>query len=192
MSTVKYDIVLSGVGGQGVLSVAAIIARGAMMDGLNVKQSEVHGMAQRGGAVLSHLRISSGEIASDLIASGRADMILSMEPLECLRYLDFLAAGGVIVTSSVPVENIPNYPDIAAVLGRIEAIPVKTILLDSKNLAKEAGSIKSSNMVMVGAASGHLPVKPDSLKKAMDELFAGKGTEIVDMNLKAFALGAQV
>ena len=187
----KYDIILAGVGGQGVLSVAAIIARGAMIDGLKVRQSEVHGMAQRGGAVLSHLRISDSEIFGDLVPRGGADLILSMEPLESLRYVDYLAPKGRIVTSKNPVENIPNYPDLQKINNSIEEID-GAVLLDDKDYARQAGAARASNMVMVGAAAPLLPIKQESLLSAISDLFASKGEDIIETNRKAFNLGASV
>ena len=184
----KYDIILCGVGGQGVLSLAAAIALGAMKEGLNVRQSEVHGMAQRGGAVLANLRMSDEEIAGDLIGKGRADMLLSMEPLESLRYVDYLSQGGVLLTASNPFENIPNYPALEEVLKNIRALP-KHRVIDAKALAKEAEAPQAVNMVMVGAASKELPLKQRTLEEAMEELFSKKGEGVVEKNKKAFSLG---
>ena len=184
----KYDIILAGVGGQGVLSLAAIIATGAMKDGLKVRQSEVHGMAQRGGAVLSHMRISDREIASDLVAKGTASLIISMEPLEVGRYVDFLSPEGSIVTASEPVINIPDYPELESVYKKLKKYPDVKIV-DSASLAKEAGSSRATNMVIIGAASEKLPVKAETLKEAIKDLFAAKGQDVVDANIKAFDLG---
>lgn len=186
----KYDIILAGVGGQGVLSVAAIIARGAMMDGLKVRQSEVHGMAQRGGAVLSHLRISDKTIPGDLVPKGRADLILSMEPLEALRYTDYLKETGAVVTSGNPVVNIPNYPDLERVIAQVKDLPAARVV-DDKALAKEAGNLRGTNMVIVGAAAEKLPIKKDTLLRAIEELFGAKGADIVASNRRAFELGAR-
>jgi len=183
------DIILSGVGGQGVLSVAAIIAQAAMMDGLEVRQSEVHGMSQRGGAVLSHLRISDSTIPGDLVPKASADIILSMEPLEALRYVDYLSPGGVCITSGEQVVNIPDYPDIKGVLEAVRKLP-KHHIVDTKALAKEAGSPKAANIVMAGAASAYLPLEKETIEGAVEILFASKGQDIIDMNLKAFRLGA--
>src|SRR5512138_2857743 len=119
----KYDIILAGVGGQGVLSVSAIIASSAMKEGLAVKQSEVHGMSQRGGAVLANLRLSDRPIASDLISLGAASMILSMEPLESLRYLPYLNPAGTIITASDPMVNIADYPALDGLLASIRTLP---------------------------------------------------------------------
>ena len=185
----KYDIILSGVGGQGVLSLAAVIASAAAEAGFNVRQSEVHGMAQRGGAVMAHMRISDGEIYSDLIARGSADMVLSMEPLESLRYLPWLSESGLLVTSAGPVVNIPNYPELDEVHAAVNALP-NVRLVNDTDIAKEAGSARAGNMVIVGAASPHLPVSMDDLKKAVSKLFARKGEEIIKINFKALELGA--
>jgi indolepyruvate ferredoxin oxidoreductase beta subunit len=186
----KYDIILAGVGGQGVLSLASIIATGAMKDGLHVRQSEVHGMAQRGGAVLAHMRISDKEISSDLVAKGTASLIISMEPLEVNRYVDFLAPDGGIVTASEPFINISNYPEIESVYDKLKKYPDIKIV-ESAALAKKAGSSRATNMVIIGAASGKLPVKTESLKKAIADIFGAKGQKIVDINIKAFDLGAE-
>ena len=187
----KFDIVLAGVGGQGVLSLSSIIASGAMKEGLYVKQSEVHGMAQRGGAVLANLRLSDKPIASDLIPSGSAAMILSMEPLESLRYLSFLRPDGALITSTTPVINIPDYPDLNELLGKIRSVP-GAILVESDRLAKAAGSARAANMVMVGAASHLLPVKVETMEHYIESVFKRKGDQIVEANLKAFRAGREV
>lgn len=181
----KYDIVLAGVGGQGVLSLAAILARSAMIDGLEVRQSEVHGMAQRGGAVSAHLRLSDAPIAGDLIPSGGADMILAMEPLESLRYLSFLEPGGIVVSASESFVNIPDYPDMEAVLGAIRALP-RSILVDAAEIAKQAGSARAVNMALAGAASLMVPIHLGSLERGIEELFGGKGPDIAAANRRAF------
>jgi indolepyruvate ferredoxin oxidoreductase, beta subunit len=186
----KCDIILSGVGGQGVLSVSAIIASSAMREGLAVKQSEVHGMSQRGGAVLANLRIADGPIASDLIPRGTAAMILSMEPLESLRYLEFLAPGGTLVTATSPVTNIPDYPVLDGLLDQIRRLP-NAILVDADRLARLAGSARATNMVMVGAASHLLPVPYATLEHFVRTQFAAKGERVVDTNLKALAAGRE-
>ena len=186
----KIDIILSGVGGQGVLSVGAIVSMAAMKEGLKVRQSEVHGMAQRGGAVLAHLRISSGVIECDLIPRGGADVVLSMEPLEALRYLEYLRPEGALVTASEPFENIPDYPEIEKIHEAVKA-QVNANLIDAKKLAKEAGAMRAVNMVLVGALSVNLPLKPESIEDAIREKFIAKGEAIVETNLKAFALGRE-
>lgn len=184
----KQDIILAGVGGQGILSIAFVIDNAALKQGLEFKQAEVHGMAQRGGAVQSHLRISDRPVFSDLIPKGAADMILSVEPMECLRYLDYLTPDGIVVTSRSPFINIPDYPDMAKVLGAFETVANK-VLVDSDKLAKEAGSPKTQNIVMLGAASPHLILEEANLKEFIRVLFAPRGEKMVDINLKAFDLG---
>ncbi len=184
----KYDVILAGVGGQGVLSVAACIATGAMKAGLAVRQSEVHGMAQRGGAVQAHLRLADRPIASDLVPRGAADMILGMDPLESLRFLSYLAPEGVLVSSSEPFVNIPDYPAIEALLEAVRRLP-RHRLVEAAALAREVGSARAANMVLVGAASEFLPVGRSVLEQAVAELFAGKGQAVVEANLRAFAAG---
>jgi indolepyruvate ferredoxin oxidoreductase, beta subunit len=186
----KYDIVLAGVGGQGVLSLAAILARAAMIDGLNVRQSEVHGMAQRGGAVSAHLRISDSGIAGDLVSSGGADMILAMEPLESLRYLSFLKPDGIVVSAAESFVNIPDYPEAEKVLGAIRSLP-RSVLVDAAAIAKEAGSPRAVNMALAGAASLLVPIKLESLERGMDELFGGKGADAAAINRRAFRIARE-
>lgn len=187
----KCDIILAGVGGQGVLSVSTIIASSAMKEGLHVKQSEVHGMAQRGGAVLAHLRLGDSPIASGLIPKASASMILSMEPLEGLRYISYLSQDGRLITSSNPVMNIPDYPDLDGILSRIRSLPHAKVL-DAEKFAQQAGSVRASNMVMVGAAAQFLPVKVETIKECIMDLLACKGDKIVDINLKAFSVGQRI
>jgi indolepyruvate ferredoxin oxidoreductase beta subunit len=184
----KQDIILAGVGGQGILSIAFVIDHAALKEGFNVKQAEIHGMAQRGGAVQSHLRLSKDRIWSDLIPRGEADMILSVEPLEALRYLDFLHPGGKLVTSSTPFVNIPDYPDQEKLIGRIREIP-GSVIVDSEALAKEAGTSKVQNTVMLGAAAKDLVVNEDRLLESIKILFAPRGDKVLEANIRAFELG---
>lgn len=184
-----YNILLAGVGGQGVLSLAAVIAKAAMAAGLEVRQSEVHGMSQRGGGVQAHLRIADGPVYSDLIPSGGADMILSMEPLEALRYLPFLRPDGVVVTASEPVVNIPDYPDLESVLAAIRALPSAKIV-DAEEIAKQAGNPKTVNMTLVGAAGTWLPLSEEVIADSVRDMFARKDPRVIDANMKALALGA--
>jgi indolepyruvate ferredoxin oxidoreductase, beta subunit len=186
----KFDIVLAGVGGQGVLSLASAIASGAMEEKLHVKQTEVHGMAQRGGAVMASLRLSDIEIASDLIPQGTAAMILSLEPLEGLRYLAYLSPQGKLITSSNPIRNIPDYPDPDKLLAQIRMVP-GSIVMDAEKLARRAGSARATNMVMVGAATHLLPIRTETIEKAVRLIFAPKGTKIVEINLRAFQAGRE-
>jgi indolepyruvate ferredoxin oxidoreductase, beta subunit len=184
----KQDIILAGVGGQGILSIAYVIDNAALADGLQFKQAEVHGMAQRGGAVQSHLRLSSGPVWSDLIPKGEADMILSVEPLEALRYFDYLKPDGIVVTSSVPYKNIPDYPDLEGVLAAVREAP-RSVIVDSEKIAREAGTTKAQNIVMLGAASRFLILKEESLRSLIEALFKPRGPALVETNLKAFSLG---
>lgn len=184
----SYDIILSGVGGQGVLSVAAVVSLAAMKEGYIVRQSEVHGMAQRGGAVLAHMRISKEFIESDLIPKGAADVILSMEPMESLRYIDYLNLNGTLITASEPIVNIPNYPKLEKILRVINGYE-KSRLIETLTLAKEAGSLRAVNIVMVGALSSVLPIKEESYIEAIKEKFTNKGDKVLQSNIKAFSLG---
>ncbi|MDR2127272.1 MAG: indolepyruvate oxidoreductase subunit beta [Prevotellaceae bacterium] len=184
----KTDIILAGVGGQGILSIAAAIGLAAVESNLFIKQAEVHGMSQRGGDVQSNLRISDKEICSDLIPLGQADIILSIEPVESLRYIPYLAKNGRIITNSVPFVNIPNYPDMEMVVAEINKNP-NNIIIDADAIAKNAGSPRSSNMVMLGAASHFIHIRFESLANAVRNLFSAKGGNIADINIKALQAG---
>ena len=184
----KNDLILAGVGGQGILTIAAIIGKAAMKAGLNVKQSEVHGMAQRGGAVLAHLRLSSEPIFSDLIAEHSADVILAVEPMEAMRHIEGLSDHGAIIANATPVKNIADYPETEALVAEIKKFP-KSVVLDADGIAVKAGSSRAMNTVMLGAVSVFLDMDPELLRNVIRENFARKGEEIVAMNLKAFEAG---
>ncbi|HSL87182.1 MAG TPA: indolepyruvate oxidoreductase subunit beta [Bacteroidales bacterium] len=184
----KCDIILSGVGGQGILSIAAVIGLAAVDNHLFLKQSEVHGMSQRGGDVQSHLRLSDRPIASDLIPHGKADLIISMEPMEALRYLPWLSGKGWLVTSSNPFINIPDYPPVERLLTEIMKIK-NSIIIDADAMAKEAGSLKAGNMILLGAASGFIDLPYSSIENAVRRLFEKKGDEITGINLRALKAG---
>jgi indolepyruvate ferredoxin oxidoreductase beta subunit len=186
----KYDIIVSGVGGQGVLSIAAVIATAAMENGLHVKQSEVHGMAQRGASVLAHLRLSNEPIASDLVPKGGASLILSLEPLESLRYLDYLKPEGHLITATVPTANISGYPKLEVLLEKIRSLP-NAVLVDAEKMARHEGNLQGVNMVMVGAASHWLPLEAVTLKRFIERRFAPKGEEMVKINLRLFDAGRE-
>jgi indolepyruvate ferredoxin oxidoreductase beta subunit len=186
----KFDIMLAGVGGQGVLSLAALIGRAAVAEGLHVKQSEVHGMAQRGGAVLSHLRLADTPIASDLIPLGAAHLILSMEPLESLRYVEYLGPDGTVVTATDPFVNIPDYPEREQVLAAIRRLP-HAVLVEAERLARAAGDVLSRNTVMVGAAAHLLPLPRQAFDGAIRQTFGAKGERALDVNFAAFEAGWQ-
>lgn len=182
------NIIISGVGGQGILTIAAVLDTVALSEKLNVKQSEVHGMSQRGGAVQSHVRISDKPIHSDLIPEGKADMILSVEPLESLRYLPYLKEDGWIITDSETFENIRNYPEKELVFDRIKAYPNHKIL-NATEEAKKLGNSKAANMILLGAASTLLPIAGESFEKAIEKMFERKGERVVALNLEAFQKG---
>lgn len=184
----KNDIILAGVGGQGILTIAAIIGRAAMKLGLNVKQSEVHGMSQRGGAVLAHLRLSSEPIFSDLIADGAADIIIAVEPMEALRHISGLAADGVILANSRPVKNIGDYPDTDEVVNAVKAVP-NSVVIDADGIAAEIGNPRAMNTVILGAVSRFIALDSSLLRDIIAENFARKGEAVVEMNLKAFDAG---
>lgn len=185
----KKDIILAGVGGQGILSIATVIGQAALAEGWYLKQAEVHGMSQRGGEVQSHLRISTEPIWSDLIPQGRADLILSLEPLEALRYLPWLASDGCVVTSSVPFKNIDNYPDINEVYAAVKACP-KHVLLDTDSLVKEVNApVQAANMVLLGAAVPMLGIEPEIMKAAIEKVFGRKSEAIVATNIRALEAG---
>src|SRR5664280_1212617 len=186
----KNDIILSGVGGQGILSIATIIGLAAVANNIFLKQSEVHGMSQRGGDVQSHLRLSDKPVSSDLIPYGKANLIISVEPMESLRYLPWLSESGWLVTNSNPFINIPDYPSLDEIMKEIKKV-INHIIIDADLIAKEAGSARSGNMVILGAASPFIDMPYDSLENAIRELFRRKGEQIVESNLKAFKAGRE-
>lgn len=185
----KRDIILAGVGGQGILSIATVIGDAALNEGLYLKQAEVHGMSQRGGDVQSNLRLSSDPIYSDLIPKGGADIIISLEPMEALRYLPYLKPDGWIVTSSKPFVNIPNYPEIEEVLAQVKSIS-NHLLIDVEALAKEVGApVQAANMVLLGAAIPMLGIDHDKIIDGVKRIFARKGEAIVATNVAAIEAG---
>lgn len=184
----KCDIVLAGVGGQGILSIAAAIGYAAVESGLYLKQAEVHGMSQRGGAVHSHLRISDKEIHSDLVPAGSADLIISAEPMESLRYLPFLAPGGWLITNSTPFVNIPNYPEMELVLAEIKKQP-KHFIFDADSIAREHMNPRGVNMVIAGAASVFIDIPFEKMEEGIRAIFGRKGEEIVNKNLDVLNAG---
>ncbi|OQY04310.1 MAG: indolepyruvate oxidoreductase [Bacteroidetes bacterium 4572_117] len=186
----KIDIILAGVGGQGILTIAATIGTAALQNNLFLKQSEVHGMSQRGGDVQANLRISDKPIASDLIAKGKADVIIAVEPMESLRYLPFLSKDGWLVTNSTPFVNINNYPDKDKLIKKVKAVK-NNIVIDADTMAKEIKAARSSNIVMLGAASSFLDLKYEDLEAAIRTIFERKGEKIVETNLKALKIGKE-
>jgi indolepyruvate ferredoxin oxidoreductase beta subunit len=188
----KYDIIIAGVGGQGILSVAFVLDNACVTKGVHFKQAEVHGMSQRGGAVQSHLRMSDAPILSDLIPQGRADMILAVEPLEVNRYLPYLAPGGMVLSNSDPVKNIPDYPELQAVHDHLLGLP-GALMFDAKVVAKAAGNQRAQNMVLTGAASAFIPFfSPEEMEAPVHALFGKKGEAIVALNIQAFRMGREL
>ena len=187
----RADIILSGVGGQGILSIAAVIGEAALKEGLYMKQAEVHGMSQRGGDVQSNLRLSDQPIASDLIPKGHADLIISLEPMESLRYIPYLKKEGWLVTNSQPFVNIPNYPDIDKVNEELNKLPHK-VILDVEAIAKEVATARAANIVMLGAATPFIGIEYDKIAEGIRHIFGRKGEEVVEMNLKALKAGYDV
>ena len=185
----KKDIILAGVGGQGILTIATIIGEAAATLGINLKQAEVHGMSQRGGDVQSTLRLSTEPIYSDLIREGSADLIISMEPMEALRYVPYLVEQGWVVTSSHPYKNIPNYPDVQQIVEELESLP-HTVMLPIEDLARQNNMPKSANVVLLGMAARYIEIlSPEELRESIKRVFASKGEAVVEMNLRAFDLG---
>lgn len=186
----KTDIILAGVGGQGILSIATILGAAALEENLYLKQAEVHGMSQRGGDVQSNLRISSEPIHSDLIPMGKADLIVSLEPMEALRYVEFLSPDGWIVTNSNPFVNIPNYPEQAVIDSELNTIK-NVVAFDMDKMAKELLSPRSSNMILLGAASPFIDIEVTKIEDAIRKLFGRKGEKIVEANIMAFRKGKE-
>jgi len=187
----KIDIILAGVGGQGILSIAATIGYAAVEAGLYLKQAEVHGMSQRGGDVQSHFRLSDTEIASDLIPIGGADMIISVEPMEGLRYLPYLKKNGWLITNTKPFINIANYPEIEDVMNEIKAVP-NHVAIDADTIAAEIGTTKAANMVILGAASPFLNIDFEKLENSIRVIFGRKGEDLVNINLDAIRTGRRL
>lgn len=187
----RVDIILSGVGGQGILSIAAVIGEAALKEGLYMKQAEVHGMSQRGGDVQSNLRLSDQPIASDLIPKGHADLIISLEPMESLRYLPYLKEDGWLVTNSQPFVNIPNYPDMEKVNEELDKLPHK-VILDVEAIAKEVATARAANIVMLGASAPFIGIEFNKIEDGIRRIFGRKGEEVVEMNLKALKAGYDV
>ena len=186
----KTDIILAGVGGQGILSIAASLGAAALNEDYYLKQAETHGMSQRGGAVVSHLRIADHPIHSDLIPMGRADLILSVEPMESLRYLPYLSKEGSLVTNTAKFENISDYPDLEKAFEGLNG-KIQVIRIDADKIARETGNPKASNMVMLGAASPFIAINDEIIIKGIETIFQSKGEKIVQMNIEAFRAGKQ-
>jgi indolepyruvate ferredoxin oxidoreductase beta subunit len=188
-TTMKKDIILAGVGGQGILTIATIIGDAAAVAGLSLKQAEVHGMSQRGGDVQSNLRLSTDEINSDLIKQGTADLIISMEPMEALRYVEYLNDEAWVVTSSQPFKNIPNYPDEQQLADELAALP-HVASLPIEDIARQNSMPKSANVILLGMAARYIEIlTPEQLRQSIARVFASKGESVVQLNQQAFDLG---
>jgi indolepyruvate ferredoxin oxidoreductase beta subunit len=186
----KIDIILAGVGGQGILSIASIIGYAAVKKGLTLKQAEVHGMSQRGGDVQSHFRLADHKIASDLIPKGQADLIISVEPMESLRYLPWLSKEGWLITNDQPFINTQNYPEVEKIYAELAKLP-KKVVINADKIAKELGAARSANMVILGAASPHIDISFENIENAVCEVFARKGENIVNVNLACLRAGRE-
>lgn len=184
----KTDIILAGVGGQGILSIAASLGAAALNENYFLKQAETHGMSQRGGAVVSHLRIADNPIWSDLIPLSSADIILSVEPMESLRYLPYLSPKGSLVTNTAEFRNISSYPDLEPAFNKLAA-KLNVIRIDADRIARETGNPKASNMVMLGAASPFIAINDDIIMKGIETIFKSKGDKVVEMNIQAYMAG---
>jgi len=184
----KKDIILAGVGGQGILSIAAIIGTAAMGADLYLKQAEVHGMSQRGGDVHSNLRLSDKPVASDLIPKGKADLVIAVEPMEALRYVSMLSMDGWLITNSTPHVNIPNYPEHETILNEIRLLP-QHIIIDADSMAKDLGNKRAANMVILGAALPFIGMEIKLFHDAVRHIFGRKGEEMVKLNIDALKAG---
>jgi indolepyruvate ferredoxin oxidoreductase beta subunit len=191
-----FNIVLAGVGGQGILLAAEIIGTAAVEDGLNVRVSEIHGMAQRGGAVTSTVRIGD-DVFAPTVMEGQADMLVGFEPLETLRNLLYCSKKTHILLSD---ERIPppelaaknlKYPEMNDILERIKSFSKRICLVKTSELAKKAGSALTQNVVLVGASAGLgvMPIKTESLLEALRILVPPKH---VEANVKGFTLGYEI
>lgn len=184
----KKDIILAGVGGQGILSIAATIGTAAINNNLNLKQAEVHGMSQRGGDVQSNLRLSDKAIYSDLIPEGKADMVISVEPMEALRYLSMLSQDGWLITNDVAFNNIVDYPEMDEVVKEIKKVK-NHIIINAEQIAKDLGNVRAANIVVLGAATPFLDMDFDFFETAIKQIFGKKGDKIVELNISALRAG---
>jgi indolepyruvate ferredoxin oxidoreductase beta subunit len=188
-----FNVVLAGVGGQGILLAAEVLGTAAVKEGLNVKVSEIHGMAQRGGAVVSNVRIGEKAL-SPTILEGQADILLGFEPIETLRNIKFASQKTLIIMNKeqiTPTELTAkrlNYPKIEEITAKIRHFTKKVIVLNAPKLAREAGNILTENIVLIGAslAVESMPLKESSVIEALKELLPAKH---LDANVKAFRLG---
>jgi len=182
------NILLAGVGGQGVILAAYVLGEAALAEGYDVKQNDVVGMSQRGGSVVSHLRFGT-KVSSPLVATGAADLMLSFEIVEALRYLHWLRPGGLLVYNTLRINPAPvaaglvPYP--TDVADRIAATWDNVRPIDANAIATQAGNVRAANMVLLGAISGHLPFSLDTWKQIIEKTVPPK---TIEANLKAFDL----
>lgn len=186
----KTDIILAGVGGQGILSIATTIGSAAVSRNLYLKQAEVHGMSQRGGDVQSHLRLSDMPIASDLVPKGKVDLIISVEPMEALRHVDMLSSDGWLITNKATFENIKDYPEAEAIYAEIKKVK-NHVIIDGDAIAKKLGNPKAANIAVLGAAAKYIDMPFESFEDAIRTIFGRKGEAVVDLNIKVLHAGAE-
>jgi indolepyruvate ferredoxin oxidoreductase beta subunit len=184
-------VVVAGVGGQGVISVAQLILLSAWRSGFQALQSEIHGMSQRGGAVNSHVVFGRQPVSSPMVMDGSGSLLIAMEPLEALRHLSLLRPDAALVVSANPVRNIDDYPDEEKVRGELEKVTGVTAI-DTAAHAARLRHRQAPGMILLGAASRHLPFGPETWNEVIAEYFDQKGGAVVDKNREAFALGASL
>ncbi len=190
MRTSECDLVIVGVGGQGVILISDVIGRAAVLAEKPICGAETHGMAQRGGSVINHTRI--GCRYSPMVAAGRADLLVALEPVEALRYSYFLSPKGIALVNTRPVlpvtvtTGLASYPPVESLLERLKERCSKVIAIDATDLAKEAGTAQAMNVVMLGSLSRFIPLSEDLVEKA---LFKVVPSRFLEANKKAFALG---
>ncbi len=181
----RTDLLLAGVGGQGILTVARILDLAALDEGLELQQAEAHGMSQRGGAVQAHLRIADGPVHGALVPRGRADAILALEPMEGLRALPYLAPGGVMVSQAAANDDTP---DAERLLDAIAALP-RHVLVPAGRIARAAGSARAQNLVLLGAATPFVGIREAAIARAIERAFSPRGAQAVSLNLAAWRAG---
>jgi len=187
----ETNLILAGVGGQGILSISYVLDLAALKQGQFLLQAELHGMSQRGGSVQAHVRISDHPLHSALVPKGRGTLVLALDPLECLRYIDYLAPEGLIVSNADPYINILEYPDLERLLDELKSLP-HCLVIHAQQLARQAGSGRAQNMVLLGAASPFLGLEPEVIAASIGEAFAQKGEKMQKINLAAFRAGQAI
>lgn len=190
MKTSDCDIVIVGVGGQGVILISDVLGRAAVKAGMPVRGAETHGMAQRGGSVINHTRL--GCRFSPMVSSGSADVLLALEPAEALRFGHFLSKNGVALINTQPVLPISvttgkfGYPDLDELVAPLKGLCKRVKTMDASGLAKKAGAAQAMNVVMLGALSKYIPIEETLLQAALSEVVPKK---YLDVNKQAFEIG---